>query len=116
MFLPKQLTALHIDCEEVVGYTRNNCNLLWPAAGRDLVDNQRHEKVMHLAWLVVELDFPEQRCLTNGGRREQMLVLLPVRPLRIDAICEPVRSAQCETACGQSEEKGNFLLQFECSA
>jgi hypothetical protein len=45
-----------------------------------------------------------------------MLILLPIRPFRINAVCQPIRASDEEATGGQYKEHSNFSMQFEFSA
>src|SRR5262249_52046927 len=91
MTLPEQLSLVGVNPIDVVRNAGDNHDLFVAARRIDAADNQGGQQVVHLAWLVIELDLPQQLHVLDIGCREDLFVLLPGGPLRVAAVSQPVR-------------------------
>lgn len=116
MLFPDDFTFVSVDSVKVVGNTRDDGDLFWPTLGGDAIDDERWEERVHLAWFVVEFDFPKELGVGDSGGRENVLVFLPVGALGIAAVSEPIGSSKEEAGEAQNEERSGFSRQIGDSA
>src|SRR6185295_19597245 len=88
--LPEPRATRDVDRVDVVGDAGDDRDLLLAVARGDAAGDERWKQVVHLPRLVVEPDLPEQLHALHGVFREERLVALPGRALRIAAVGQPV--------------------------
>ncbi len=91
-FFHNNSPCFNVDGVDVVRNAGDDRNLLDAGRGVRAIHDQRRKQRVHLARFVVQMKLPEQLHVLDGGRGEDLFVLLPRRTLRVAAVGEPVRA------------------------
>ena len=80
------LAADDVDTEQIVGHAGNDRHFTRALRRRDILQDERVEKVVHLARRALELHLPQQLHLPDVRFGEDLLVLDPSGSSRVDAM------------------------------